>query len=67
MNRIPDSELDIIRELNADAAECERAWGREEMTEDELEEICESYDCLEDVVDAVFGSDDYLPDDTQPF
>ena len=66
MNRIPDGELDIIAEQEADAAECERAWGRE-LTEEEVEEICESYGCLEDVVDAVFGSDDFLPDDTQPF
>lgn len=66
MNRIPDGERDILRELNNDARECERAWGRE-MTEEEIDEMCESYDCLEDVVDAVFGSDDFLPDDTQPF
>ncbi len=66
MNRITDGERDILAEQEADARECERASGRE-MTEEELEEICESYDCLEDVVDAVFGSDDFLPDDTQPF
>ena len=66
MRRLTDGERDIIRELNDDAAECERAWGRE-LTEDELEEICESYNCLEDVADEVFGSDDFLPDDTQPF
>lgn len=66
MRRLTDGERDIIAEQEADARECERAWGRE-MTEEELEEICESYNCLEDVVDAVFGSDDFLPDDTQPF
>lgn len=66
MRRLTDGELDIIAEQEADARECERAWGRE-MTEDELDEMCESYGCLEDVVGAVFGSDDFLPDDTQPF
>lgn len=36
MNRIPDGEADIIRELNNDAAACERAWGRE-MTDEEID------------------------------
>jgi hypothetical protein len=54
MSRIPDGEADILRELNADAAECERAWGRE-MTEEEMDEMCESHDCLEDVWEAVMG------------
>lgn len=38
MRRLTDGELDIIRELNADAAECERAWGRE-MTEEDVDEL----------------------------
>ena len=63
MKRPTDGEADILRELNADAAACEAAW-RREMTEEEMEEICESYDCLEDVVDAVYNSDPTATDDT---
>lgn len=62
--RLTDGERDILAEQEADARACEASWGRE-LTDDDLEEICESYDCLEDVMDAVFSSDDFPADDTR--
>ena len=58
--KLTDGERDILRELNSDAAACEAAWGRE-MTEDEIDDVCESYDCLEDVWETVMY--DAFPDD----
>lgn len=58
--QLTDGETDILRELNSDAAACERAWGRE-MTEDEIDDVCENHDCLEDVWETVMG--EAFPDD----
>ena len=43
MRRLTDGETDILRELNSDAAACERDWGRE-MTEDEIDDACAEFD-----------------------
>lgn len=61
--RLTDGERELLAEQEHDAREIGRHDGP--PTEDELDEMAEGYDCLEDVIDSVFGADDFRPDDTR--
>ena len=64
MTSITDGERDLLAEQEADAREIGRH--DDPPTDAELDEMAEGYDCLEDVIDAVFAADDFPADDTRP-
>lgn len=57
--RLTDDSRTILQEQEADAREIGRH--DDPPTDDELDEMCEGYDCLEDVWEAVM--DAAFPDD----
>jgi hypothetical protein len=59
MRRLTDGERDILAEQERNAREIGRS--DETPSEDEIDELCESYDCLEDVWETVMH--DAFPDD----
>lgn len=63
MARLSDDSRDLLAEQEHDAREI--GHHDDPPTDDELDEMAEGYDCLEDVIDAVFAADDFPADDTR--